>query len=194
MKTVRKTLILAACAILLVCATVVGTLAYLTSTATVKNTFTVGNVKITMDEMDVDDSTPNAERDTENKYKLLPGKTYVKDPTIHVDSNSEDCWLFVKVDNGLTGYEGELTIAKQLENNGWSAVDGEENVYVYGDKPVVAKDAANVKVFEEFSVASNVNEETLNHLKDAEINVTAYAVQGAELKTVADAWNAVDPA
>lgn len=40
-------------AVLLVAASVMGTLAYLTSTDTVKNTFTVGKVAITLDEAEV---------------------------------------------------------------------------------------------------------------------------------------------
>ena len=59
MKTVRKTLILAACAIMLVCATIAGTLAYLTAQESVENTFTVGNVGIKLDETIVNpDGTP----------------------------------------------------------------------------------------------------------------------------------------
>ena len=46
MKTKSKALLLTLCAVLLVAASVLGTMAYLTSTDTVTNTFTVGNVKI----------------------------------------------------------------------------------------------------------------------------------------------------
>ena len=54
MKTKRKALLLSLCAVLLVVASVMGTMAYLTSTsATVTNTFTVGNVGITLDEAPV---------------------------------------------------------------------------------------------------------------------------------------------
>ena len=45
-----KPLLTLCCALLLVAAGVFGTLAYLTGTDTVNNTFTVGNVKITLDE------------------------------------------------------------------------------------------------------------------------------------------------
>ena len=50
MKTKSKALLLTLCAVLLVAASVMGTMAYLTSTDKVENTFTVGNVKITLDE------------------------------------------------------------------------------------------------------------------------------------------------
>ena len=52
----RRILLLLACAVLLVSLSVGATLAYLTSTTeTVTNTFTVGNVAITLDELDVDE-------------------------------------------------------------------------------------------------------------------------------------------
>ena len=100
MKTAKKAMLMTLCAIILVVATVFGTMAYLTSTDKVDNTFTVGNVKITLDEAKVDtDGSPvtGAARVKENSYKLMPGHTYTKDPTIHVDAASEDCFIRAKV-------------------------------------------------------------------------------------------------
>ncbi|MFR6087431.1 MAG: SipW-dependent-type signal peptide-containing protein [Oscillospiraceae bacterium] len=82
-----KPLLTLCCALLLVAAGVFGTLAYLTGTDTVNNTFTVGNVKITLDEAKVTtDGTPveGADRVKANEYHLLPGHTYTKDPTVTV--------------------------------------------------------------------------------------------------------------
>ena len=50
MKTTKKALLLTLCAVLLVAASVLGTMAYLTSTDEVQNTFTVGQVSIKLDE------------------------------------------------------------------------------------------------------------------------------------------------
>lgn len=188
MKTVRKSLILAACAIMLVCATIAGTLAYLTATDSVKNTFTVGNVAITMDETDVDDSTPNEDRDTENKYKLLPGQTYTKDPIIHVSATSEDCYVFVKVTNDISAVEaaGDSTIAKQLEENGWKTVPNESNIYYKED---AVKANANVDVFDSFTVSDSATNEQLKAIDGNTIEVTAYAVQ-ATFDTAVEAWDA----
>lgn len=100
MKTKSKALLLTLCAVLLVAASVMGTMAYLTSTDTVENTFTVGNVKITLDEAKVDtDGTPAApaERVKANSYKLLPGHTYTKDPTVTVIKGSESSYVRMKV-------------------------------------------------------------------------------------------------
>lgn len=102
-----KVLLTLACAVLLVAASVMGTLAYLTSTTdTVKNTFTVGKVNIVLDEAKVNGSgqpinedgnvveeLAGAERVTSNEYNLLPGHKYTKDPTVTVKEASEESYV-----------------------------------------------------------------------------------------------------
>lgn len=100
MKTKSKALLLTLCAVLLVAASVLGTMAYLTSSAEVKNTFTVGKVEIKLDEAKVTaDGIPveGADRVTANSYKLMPGTTYTKDPTVTVKAGSEDSYVRMKV-------------------------------------------------------------------------------------------------
>ena len=78
MKTKSKALLLTLCAVLLVAASVLGTMAYLTSSAEVKNTFTIGKVEIKLDEAKVTaDGIPveGAARVTANSYKLMPRMT-----------------------------------------------------------------------------------------------------------------------
>ena len=100
MKTKSKALLLTLCAVLLVAASVLGTMAYLTSEDKVVNTFTVGKVKITLDEAKVStDGTPveGADRVKANEYHLLPGHTYTKDPTVTVKAVSEASYVRLKV-------------------------------------------------------------------------------------------------
>ncbi len=100
MKTKSKALLLTLCAVLLIAASVLGTMAYLTSTAKVENTFTVGKVEIKLDEAKVTaDGIPveGAARVTENSYKLMPGNTYTKDPTVTVKAGSEASYVRMKV-------------------------------------------------------------------------------------------------
>ena len=100
MKTRSKALLLTLCAVLLVTASVLGTMAFLTSTDEVKNTFTVGSVNITLDEAKVKtDGTPveGAARVKANEYHLLPGHTYTKDPTVTVKDGSESSYVRLKV-------------------------------------------------------------------------------------------------
>ena len=95
MKTKSKALLLTLCAVLLIAASVLGTMAYLTSTDTVTNTFTVGKVEIKLDETDV--TNPTGPRVKANSYKLMPGTTYTKDPTVTVLKGSEDSYVRMKV-------------------------------------------------------------------------------------------------
>ena len=100
MKTKSKALLLTLCAVLLIAASVLGTMAYLTSTDTVTNTFTVGKVEIKLDEAKVTaDGIPveGADRVTANSYKLMPGNTYTKDPTVTVLNGSEASYVRMKV-------------------------------------------------------------------------------------------------
>ena len=100
MKTKSKALLLTLCAVLLVAASVMGTMAYLTSNDTVTNTFTVGKVAIKLDEANVGtDGKPvaGADRVQANEYKLLPGGTYTKDPTVTVLDGSEESYVRMKV-------------------------------------------------------------------------------------------------
>lgn len=196
MKKTRKALLLSLCAVMLVTASVLGTVAYLTSQDQVVNTFTVGNVAITLDEKDVDNSTPGEnDRDKANAYKLMPGHNYEKDPIVHVDANSEDCYLFVKVVNEIANIEAEKTVAQQMAEKGWAAVDAANGIYVYTtDKtnPAVVTKGSNITVFENFTIAGNVDNTTLATYANKTITVNAYAIQadGFAGKTASEIWAA----
>lgn len=136
MKTKSKALLLTLCAVLLVAASVLGTMAYLTSSAEVKNTFTVGKVEIKLDEAKVNaDGIPveGADRVTANSYKLMPGTTYTKDPTVTVLKGSEESYVRMKVtfnnakeiialctdpefaDDGPTGVENAFPLIRMVK-------------------------------------------------------------------------------
>lgn len=87
----KKSILVAAIAVMLVAALVVGgTLAYFTDKTEAKqNTFTVGNVGI--------DLTETA-WDANANHTLVPGKFYDKNPTITVDAGSQDAYVFLKLD------------------------------------------------------------------------------------------------
>ncbi len=82
-----------------------GTIAYLfVDTQDVVNTFTYGDINITLVESET-------AKDTDGKtdireYKMIPGSTYPKDPKVTVLANSEKCWLFVTVtaSNNVNNY------------------------------------------------------------------------------------------
>lgn len=198
MKKAKKAILLVLCAALLVGASVAGTLAYMTSAAKVTNTFTIGNVNITLDETKVDlDGEPvtPAARETLNSYKLVPGATYTKDPTVHVVANSEDSWIFVKVENGISTFEattgeGYTNIAGQITAKGWTPLEGVDGVYY---KEYTSKTTQeDLAVFDNFRIADTANStEGWNTVNTKSIVVTAYAIQKQGLDTAAAAWDEV---
>ena len=207
MKTRNKIMLLALCMVALIAVSVLGTMAYLTSTDTVTNTFTVGKVAITLDEAKVNDAgvavTP-AERVKANSYKLMPGHSYTKDPTVHVTDGSENCYIFVKVENGISAFEaaneegtdGYKTIATQITTNGWTKLAGVDNVY-YRSYTNGENAQKSFTVFSNFKIADNANNAEATKTswnavtaENTKITVTAYAIQADGFADAAAAWAA----
>ncbi len=189
MKTKTKALVLSLCAVLLVVTTVFATMAYLTSNDSVENTFTVGNVKITLDEAKVNTdgsvvTGQGAARVKANTYKLIPGHSYTKDPTVHIDSASEDCWIFVKLENGLKDIIADTTIEAQLTANGWTLIDSTNNIYAYNN---AVSAGADIPVFGSFTLKGDA---AVANYTAAKIKVTAYAIQKDGFTTSQAAWTA----
>lgn len=202
MKKTSKALLLGLCALLLVGASVLGTMAYLTSTTSVTNTFTVGKVEIDLDEAKVDENgteVPNVDRVKANDYKLMPGHEYKKDPTVHVKTGSEDCYLFVKVSNDIAAIETSVAsdkVSAQIIANGWKAVENEDGVYVYtngGNTPVAVSAGTDKLVFSKFIIDGAATSDTLKtYVEGKKITINAYAVQadGFANKSIAEIWSA----
>lgn len=200
MNKMKKFALIAVCAMLLVCVTIGATVAYLSSkTEQVTNTFTVGKVKITLDEADVNTAGELLNKDggvygqgdelaarvIENDYHLLPGHYYVKDPTVHVEANSEDCWVFVKVDNQIADLEAVKTIATQIAENGWTALTEEPGVYYR--KVTKSTNVQDLVVFDHFQVKGDLTNETLEAYEGKTVTVIAYAIQQGGFDTTASA-------
>ena len=186
MKSKKKVFLTVLCAVALVVASVLGTMAFLTSKDQVNNTFTVGKVAITLDEAKVTDMgalVAGADRVKANTYKLIPGHEYTKDPTIHVDKDSENSWIFVKVDNGLANIEADTKIAKQITDNGWTALDGVTGVYY--KEYTSAATATDLAVFGAFKIKDDADVSTYSNAK---IDVYGYAIQKDGFDTAAAAW------
>ena len=208
MKTGNKVLLLILCAMLLAIASALGTVAYLAVQDTETNTFSIGQVNITLDEGSAGKRGMRARSTSapvdENDHILMPGHTYTKARTIHVDAVSEDSYIFVKVENGIASYEaasaaeegGYKTIDDQIKANGWTTLEGAANVY-YRE---YAKSSAgsDFAVFSTFKIADNANDVESWGSCDAKGAVTAYAVQKDGFNTASAAWTAtfgktVDP-
>lgn len=85
--------------VLLIGVGVGGTLAWLYDfTNEVKNTFTVGNINIDLQET-VNGTTVSAKTNNvgNDQFKIIPGTTQLKDPKVIVAEGSEDCYVFVQI-------------------------------------------------------------------------------------------------
>lgn len=127
MNKFTKILLTALCLVLVVALSVGGTLAWLTdNTDTVTNTFTVGDINITLVESpyDADKGTYGTpDEGVTNSYPLIPGNTYKKDPVVTVKGGSEACYLFVMFEevNSASDY---LTYTSNLKPDEWTQGTG----------------------------------------------------------------------
>ena len=171
----------------LVCSFVIGsTVAWLVSkTDPVVNTFTYGDINITLTETDTgdNDGDPNT-----NDYIMIPGNSITKDPKVTVRAGSEACRLFVKADKSAN-FD---TFMEYAMADGWIVLEGETGVYY--------REVAKSIEAQEFSVilentvtvkGEGVTKVMLNALTAETLpmlTVTAYAVQKDNIATAAAAW------
>ena len=158
-----------------------GTVAWLVAkTEPVVNTFTYGNIDITLTET------------TGTSYKIIPGTDITKNPKVTVKGGSEACWLFVKVEESGTFVADKVTYAI---DNGWTPLEGEKGVYY--------REVAAVTADTDFSVLEGnkiIVKDTLTKgdIKDIAatnptLKITAYAVQQENIADAATAWKAANP-
>lgn len=210
MKTTKKALLLTLCAVLLVAASVLGTMAYLTSTDEVQNTFTVGQVSIKLDEAKANtDGTlaEGADRVKANSYKLLPGHTYAKDPMVTVLNGSESSYIKMTVTfskanelDAIFDPDGATltTIFNGYDSSNWTYKGNTKNAadntrtYEFWYKEAVAAPDGNVALdalFDSITVPGSITNEQLKTIEGMTITVNAYAIQADGFTDAADAWS-----
>lgn len=184
MKKLMKIVAILACAAILVAGSVAGTFAWLAmKTTPITNTFTAGNINITLGET------------TGDSYKMVPGQTINKDPKVTVSAGSEACWLFIKVEKE-NNFDTYLTYEMADD---WIELTGETGVYY---REVSASDVDqpfDVILNNTLTANSNVTKKQYDDLGSnyPTMTITAYAVQYAGFdatdsgtgQTVADAWH-----
>lgn len=168
---------------------VAGTLAYLTSNAgSVTNTFTVGNVAITLQEHKFDQATgeltgevitASTTNTVGNNYGMInPGVVYDKDPYVTVATDSENCYVFIKVVNGLGENEadsvvgGYQTIRDQILAKDWTEYS--TGIYYKADQAADAE----LEIFDNFCVSGDVTSD--EGLGDIVIKAAAVQYAGFE--------------
>ena len=213
----KKLLIAIMCVAALVIGSIFGTMAYLTDTESVTNTFTVGRVGIDLFEH-VPDAYGNATADitrTGNAYKLLPGGTYSKDPTVVVDEGSETAYVRMLVEveridllkatfsaakyyDAATGVFLLQTLCNWNPAGNWEFAgytpNGNNGTYEFRYKTTQAgaKDGNKLDpLFTKIHVpGEDVTSVNIGNLASVKINVTAHAIQAAGFDTADLAWAA----
>jgi hypothetical protein len=190
----KRTMIFVTAMVLLFAIVTGSTFAYMTSkTGPVTNTFTYGNVSITLDEGKVGDNGLFTDRGVTrvnaNSYKVVPGNSYDKDPTVHVGDNSDSCYIFVNVENGFTAYEadaeGKDTVAEQMEANGWINMNG--NIWYKAN--AVTKGTDHV-VFSKLHINDSLDNAASEAAAKTTIVITAYAIQSEGFTSAPEAYAA----
>lgn len=208
-----KALILALCAVVLVAVSVMGTLAYLTDSEEVVNTFTVGNVDIKLDETDVDEKgepIQGAERVKENEYHLIPGGEYVKDPTVTVVKGSEEAYLrlFVTIsdiadlkavfgndflpENYVEGWDKAIWNCAKITDNGDDTVTYEFRYHKTVDAYKATEDVVLEALFTKIKVPAQLDGEELKAISEMKVTVVGNAIQKAGFDSADAAWTAFD--
>ena len=193
---------------LLVCCGIGGTVAWLIdSTEAVTNTFTIGDINLTLVESPynaANNSYGNPVQSTRenpltNSYPLIPGNSYKKDPKVTVLANSEDCYLFVRMEK-IGNPDNYLDFT--FNEDGWTTYNGEEGVY-YREVSKSASDQSwdllkkidgdfTIKVSDKIVKAGTASGDYIDMpANNPEIKFTAYAVQKANL-SLEKAWELVD--
>ena len=211
MKTAKKAMLMTLCAIILVVATVFSTMAYLTSTDEVVNTFTVGNVAIKLDEAKVNPDgsrVEGADRVKENSYKLLPGHTYNKDPMVTLLAGSETSYVKMTVtcskasalDAIFAPTGADLTsIFNGYDSDNWIYKDNTKDAtantrtYEFWYKEAVGAPTADVALdalFDSITVPGTITKEQLATIEGLTITVNAYAIQADGFDDADAAWAA----
>ena len=158
-----------------------GTVAWLTAkTDPVVNTFTYGDINITLAET------------TGSNYKIIPGVDIDKNPKVTVKKDSEACWLFVKVEEAGTFVTNKVTYSI---DTGWTQGDGTNipsDVYYRSVTASNADQPFGVLSGDKIIVSEELTKAEINALNDAaktpKLTFTAYAVQKDGIADAAAAW------
>ena len=206
----KKSILMAAIAVMLVAVLVVGgTLAYFTDTKSADNVFTMGNVKITLDETDV--NNPKERTTKGNTYDVYPGQTVTKDPIVHnTGKNAAYIRATVNVSDWMNlvaayypdfketypndGYKAALNLLVGELGKGWSVVGVEagdtftigqfDAKFILKYDGTLAADADTTAMFQHVIVPAGLD--NANASSFSSVKVVAQAIQADGF----DSWEA----
>ncbi len=107
---ISRVVLVIAC-VLIFSIAVIGTMAWLIDeTDTIVNKFVKSDVDVDLEESDED-----------NTYEMIPGWAVSKDPTVTISKDSQDCWVFVKLEKS-PNYDEYLV--HNVDTSVWSQGNG----------------------------------------------------------------------
>ena len=191
----KKKITLVVSLLLVMALSIGGTLAFLTDkTEAIENTFTVGNIEITLAE------SVDTDKDGKASFKIVPGATDDKDPTITVVEESEKCYVYALIENNLV-INKEVVATTDLKSADWTAIGKTDNKTLYRYKEVVDASAADkeLPVFTKVTYdGDKITAENISTLNEKTIVVSAFAHQAENIgegtttaDTAAAAWAGV---
>ena len=218
MKNKTKMIIILLCFVLMTACSVMLTLAFLTDRESVKNTFTVGDVQIKVDESVVNpDGDPELDEDGNpvreeqgNEYHLIPGKTYQKDPMVTVKAGSEPCYVRMLVtlncvselkaifgddflpEHYVEGWDSSKWSCVGISDNGDNTATYEFRYYTTIDASDEEQDLPLEPLFTHFSVPAELTGAQLETISDFEILVVGNAIQAESFDNADAAWAAFE--
>ena len=176
----KKSLIATVATVACIAAIGVGsTFAYFTDTKDVTNTFTMGNVNITLEEPNYTD-----------RQTVLPGQVIVKDPTVALATGSNDAYVVVKVTvPQYTDGTASGDLFTYDVNTGWTEVTVENpvaGVKYYGI--LLEGQNRSATLFDDVTVANVTEKYKVDG--DTNVDVEAYAIQAEGFDDVTAAFAA----
>lgn len=156
-----------------------GTIAWLTAqTGKVTNTFTYGNINI-----DLTETVP------ENRQaKIIPGQNIDKNPKVTVKANSEDCWLFVKVEEDGTFVANKVTYSVDTGTDKWQALEGHAGVYYRAVSSSTVAQEFYILAGNKVTVSDTLTKDDIKNITNPTLAFTAYAIQKEGFANAKDAW------
>lgn len=212
----KKIIVTLLAVVMLIGGTIGGTLAWLSATSgTVTNTFTVGNIWIDLYEhtRDNDGKLTTTEVKALSDYKIIPGTSEEKDPTVEVLANSENCWVFIQVQelNNVaatddTGATTHKYVTWNIDSDVWTKLSESNGVVTYyattsyttqntdktydvlSDKKVSYGDSLTKAMIDLLYAKDDNGNIIVNTEKQPQLNFKAFAVQAEAGTAASAAW------
>lgn len=186
-----KAVVIAIIAIIVLTATIAGISAYFTTRQTITRTFTIGSVRIRLDEGAWEETVANGDN-----LNITPNAKIAKEPKV-INEGRNDAYVFlkVKIPTGKISPNdaSESPLFKYTKNSGWELIETTTNtnehyvekVYCYTDNNGILKGKSGNTTYEtgtlfDFIIFENIMgnlEQNTVHFVD----VTAYAIQSDSL-------------